>query len=130
MAQRSSSLALEIPVRATILIAALLVLSGCNDSSEIWKAEVRSPDGLWVAKAYMRQYGGPGTAALITEVYLTRTKNSADPIKVLSLEQNTPSKPQMRWLDSSHLEVTYGGQSQIDFQAINAAGLGSPLVIE
>lgn len=101
-----------------------LFLAACDDSKTVWSAESRSPDGYWQASAQTKQYGGPGTAGVITSVYLARTNSSDDPIKVLEFSQETQLGTidlQMHWLTKTHLEVTYKGHPTTDFQAIKCA---------
>lgn len=99
-------------------------LAACDDTATVWSAEARSPGGYWQASAQTKQYGGPGTAGLITSVYLARTNSSDAPIKVLELAQDTQPGTialQMYWLTKNHLEVTYKGHPTIDFQAVKCA---------
>jgi hypothetical protein len=107
-----------------VLVAACsLVLSGCDDSATIWSAEKASPDGVWVADASTKQYGGPGTAGIVTTVSLKRTKGSQAPINILVFQQ--PSKLidlTLNWTDSTHLEVSYHN-AEIDFQAVKCGGV-------
>ena len=63
-------------------------------------------------------------------VDLVRVSDQKRAINVLSLEQNLPSKPQIRWLSPLHLDITYDAQSQVDFRAIKAAGIEFPFVLQ
>jgi hypothetical protein len=57
---------------------------GCRqDVQTIWSAEARSPDGLWLATAHTVQHFGPGTAGIVTSVYLKRTNDSNSPTEIL-----------------------------------------------
>lgn len=106
-----------------ILAAACLVLFGCDDSETIWSAEKPSPDGVWVVDASTKQYGGPGTAGIITTVSLKRPKGSRAPINVLVFEQQSKLIDlALNWTDSAHLEVTYHNAT-IDFQAVKCGGV-------
>ncbi len=102
-----------------VLVAACcLVLS-----ATIWSAEKASPDDLWVANADTKQYGGPGTAAIITTVSLKRPKGSRAPINILVFEQQSKLIDlALNWTDSTHLEVTYHNAT-IDFQAVRCGGV-------
>src|SRR5580704_7314722 len=99
---------------------------GCRDSAVIWSAESRSPDGHWLALASTEQFGGPGTAAVETTVYLKQ--DSRDPVEILGLS-NEGAYPSgitnvaMNWLDPSHLELTYKGHATVDFQVVKCAGI-------
>jgi len=60
-----------------IVVAVCILASGCEryedhlkESLRIWKTEVRSPDGSWIASAETVQNGGFGSAAIQTTVYL------------------------------------------------------------
>src|SRR6266542_3389465 len=59
-----------------VIAGVCALTSGCRDASTIWTAEARSPNGYWLATASTEQYGGPGTAAILTNVYLKRTNVS------------------------------------------------------
>ena len=58
-------------IRLLILAGSLLTL-GRQDVGTTWSAEVRSPDGQFVASARTQQWGGPGTADDTTTVDLRR----------------------------------------------------------
>jgi hypothetical protein len=101
-------------------------LAGCGDDSAVrWTTKEKSPDGLWVAIANVRQYSGPGQAALYTEVSLARIGQEKDLMQVISLNVGSVREPHvdLRWLTNRHLEVTYYGNPGIDFQAIRSSGL-------
>jgi hypothetical protein len=102
-----------------------ILVSGCkNDVTTISSKESRSPDGLWLAIDRTDQYGGPGTAGVITTVSLKPVDGPKSSIEVLQLSQNDASVDlKMNWLTSSHLEVTYTNPVSIDFLAIRCAGI-------
>jgi hypothetical protein len=81
-----------------IIVAVCLLGFGCEYST-VWKAEVRSPDGSWIASARTVQGGGPGTAHLDTIVYLQQINSSGTPfgtpLEVLgfSCENNSVPRP-------------------------------------
>jgi hypothetical protein len=121
-------------------IAVCIVGLGCQmGDGTIWKAEVPSPDGLWVAIADTIQNGGFGTASIQTSVYLRRTHTSQRPMEVLGFWCEGPaSRPyvldnvsnaggtiglKMQWLSPSHLEVTYEGRASLEFQVVKYAGV-------
>jgi hypothetical protein len=106
----------------TVMLIVLVV--SCRDADTIWSAEARSPDGQWLAVAQTDQYGGPGTAGVITTVYLKRTKGPKTPIDILTLSQSVPSIGlKMNWLESSRLEITYTQQATVQFQAVKCGGV-------
>ena len=101
-------------------------MAGCgDDSAVIWTIKEKSPDGLWLAIANVRQFSGPGQAGLYTEVNLARVGEEKDPMQVILLNTGAVSEPHvdLHWLANRHLEVVYYGNPGIDFQAIRSAGL-------
>jgi len=112
---------------------------GCQKAPTIWSAEVRSPDGLWLASADTVQNGGFGSAAIQTSVYLKRTDVSQRRTEVLGFWCEGPApRPYvldnvankggtinltMKWVTPSHLEVTYNGRARVDFQVVKYAGI-------
>ena len=67
-----------------IVIGICILGVGCQKGYKtIWKAGVRSPDGLWLANAETVQNGGFGSAAIQTSVYLKRVNVSEPPTQVL-----------------------------------------------
>jgi hypothetical protein len=105
-------------------VSMCVLIFACKDVATIWSTEVPSPDGQWLATARTDQYGGPGTAGLLTTVYLKRTERPPPPIQILMFSQNTASIDlKMNWLTPSQLEVTYRGEATLDFQAVKCAGV-------
>jgi len=110
--------------RAWLLAVGLtLALSGCKDSAIIQKEEVKSPDGRWMARMEVEQFGGLGTAGLQTSVYLLRNVQEK-PIEILSFDDESvdTAQVQMAWRDGEHLEVWHSIQSKIEFQVIKCCG--------
>lgn len=113
-----------------MLALSCALLSGCEEKpSVIWASRVKSPDGVWVAEAETKQWGGPGNSYVATTVALKWIpKSRRPPIEVLELA-NESAYPigvtgvVMKWVTNSHLDVTYGAGARVDFQAIKAAGL-------
>jgi hypothetical protein len=112
---------------------------GCRPSLDdltVWKTELTSPDGRWIASARTIQNGGFGSANVHTIVYM-RQALSATPMGVLSFncEGGVPHpyvldnvanaggtiNLTMNWVTPSHLAVTYNGHASLDFQAIKFA---------
>jgi hypothetical protein len=123
-----------------ILLGVCILEVACQKGYEtIWKAEVRSPDGLWVASADTVQNGGFGSAAIQTMVYLNRTNASKPPTQVLAFWCEGPAgRPYtrddvannggtinlaMKWITPSHLEVTYQGHANLYFQVVKYGGI-------
>jgi hypothetical protein len=108
------------------ILAVCAFVSGCKDSAIIWSGESQSPDKHFETSARTEQYGGLGTAAVITTVYLSQSGHS--PIEILSLSNESayPSgitAVNMTWITPSHLSITYKGHATIDFQAVKCAGV-------
>jgi hypothetical protein len=107
----------------------------------VWKTELSSPDGKWVATARTDQYGGFGTAYVDTVVALKRldgTVNRGRPFDVLEYPDGGPiNKPyvlsgenagggvslQMKWLTSTNLEIDYSGNISPDLQVVRFGGV-------
>ena len=125
------------PVRRAVSLFILggCVLAACSGASTVWKADVRSPDGSWIASASTTQIGGPGTDAIDTVVYLKPTKYSNPPQEILAFSSEGPvPRPyvldnkanaggtidlSMKWIAPSHLEVTYDGRrARLNFQVV------------
>ena len=125
----SSAGRIDLVVRRLAFVLALcLGTAACDDSAVIWKAQLKSPDGRWFALANIKQYGGPGQDALLTQVSLVRSDSDnkdKDTVEVLLLsDQRVPmAYVQMNWLSPKHLEIVYTRENEIDFQAIKCAGL-------
>jgi len=107
---------------ASVLLCSLI--SGCKDVATIWSTESNSPDGRWVAAAHTDQYGGPGTAGILSTVTLRQVKGRQDKIEVLQLSQDvTGIDMKLNWLTPTHLEITYKQPASVDFQAIKCGGI-------
>ena len=100
------------------------LVSGCRDVATIWSTDSSSPDGRWVASAHTDQYGGPGTAGILSTVTLRQVKGKQDKIEVLQLSQDaTQVDLKLNWLSPTHLEITYKQPASVDFQAIKCGGI-------
>lgn len=120
---RSSRLAIRTAMWLTTVLLCAFV-SGCKDVKTIWSTESGSPDGQWVATAHTDQYGGPGTAGILSTVSLRQVKGRQDNIEILQLSQDATSVDlKLNWLTPSHLEITYRQPASVDFQAIKCAGI-------
>ena len=69
---------------------------GCHgrDVPTIWKAELKSPDGAWIAIAHTEQDGGFGSAYIGTDVDLKSTNgtvNKGKPFNVLDFDCPGPA---------------------------------------
>lgn len=109
--------------------------AGCGSSNTIWKEQLSSPDGLWVASADSVQTGGFGSASIQTQVYLKSTDGSKPRKEVLGFSCEGPAgRPyvldnvankggtidlEMKWVSPSHLEVTYNGRASVNLRLPN-----------
>ncbi len=94
----------------------------------IWTAEVKSPDGQWLAKAQTDQRSGFGTDGAVTAVYLQPSNGARSPVLILAFSQNQNAQTslidlKMKWVDGKHLEVSYKEHPDLDFQAVKYAGI-------
>jgi hypothetical protein len=102
-------------------------LSSCDGPKVNWSAESRSPDGKMIATARTIQTSGIGTGNPGTFVYLNWTKGSQSPTIILAFHDG-PDEPGgmnvgMNWLTPTHLELTYKGRRNFDFQAVRCDGV-------
>lgn len=106
-------------IRAAIRRAILLLTvgvcfleTGCGNAPTIWKAEARSPDGLWIASVRTVQNGGFGSASINTMVYLKQTNRSEPPMEVLGLSCQGPA-PRPYVLDKANAGGTYKSYDEV-----------------
>jgi hypothetical protein len=113
--------------------------AGCGSSNTIWREELRSPDGLWLASADAVQNGGFGSASIQTQVYVEGANGSKPRKEVLGFSCEGPAaRPyvldnvankggtidlEMQWVSPSHLEVKYNGRASINLQIPNYDGV-------
>lgn len=98
--------------------------TSCKDVKTIWTTESRSPDGQWIAAARTDQYGGLGTAGILSTVFLKQVKGQQDKIEILQLSQDANSVDlKLNWLATTHLEIVYRQPASVDFQAIKCGGI-------
>lgn len=120
-------------------------MTGCRNVPTIWRTELKSPDGAWLAVAHTEQDGGFGAAYIETNVDLKSTNgtvNKGNPFNVLNFDCPGPAPHayqldsanaggtinlHMQWLDPSHLEVTYDGKATINLQVAKFAGVNISL---
>ena len=134
-------------VPVVFVIALSFLISGCRSREipTIWNAELKSPDGSWVAIAHTEQDGGFGSAYIGTDVDLKSTNgtvNRGKPFNVLEFECQGPAGHayvldnanaggtidfKMQWLNSSHLHVSYNGKATVNLQVARFAGVSISL---
>lgn len=79
---------------------------------------------MWIAAAHTDQYGGPGTAGLITTVSVQAVYGRKEEIQILQLSQDFVSIDlKLNWLNSSHLEISFKQPVSVEFQVIKCAGI-------
>lgn len=121
------------------VLLVMCVLGIACEAPTVWTADLKSPDGAWIASARTVQSGGMGTASIITGVSLKQAKASQSPMPVLMFSCNGPVQHpyvldneanaggtiglSMKWLSPSHLEVSYERHADLYFQAIRYNGI-------
>jgi hypothetical protein len=141
MLQREGRKLSHSSILIVFLLGVCLFSSGCEGPATIWKEEVRSPDGAWTAIGLTEQQGGPGNDWCATTVSLKRTNVSESPTDIVGITchgaigqaytlDNIANAGgtiglQMKWLDLSHLEVTYDKQlaGELYYQVVKTSGL-------
>jgi hypothetical protein len=112
-----------------LAVGACVLVYGCrNNGAIIWSKEVRSPDGHWLATAATKQWSGPGSAYVETDVSLKSSDSSQPPVEVLGFSNESAyplgvTNVKMDWVTPKHLNVTYGRHATLDFQAVRCAGI-------
>ena len=120
-------------------LVALAVLAGCDRSPTVWKQDVRSPDGAWIATARTDQQGGFGSAWVETTVSirkLNRTVNDGKPFDVFSYpgggsirhsyilsNENADPNLQIVWLTPRHLQITHLSSVSPDLEVVRFADI-------
>jgi len=115
-------------LRWAIATAATIGAFGCHKNPyTLWQADVRSPDGVYLATARGLQWSGPGSAYAATSVYLRQ--GPQDSVEVLDFDNEYGAMwLQMKWLTPRRLEVSYGPKTaadiiSVDFQVVKVAGV-------
>jgi hypothetical protein len=113
---------------SAISMVTILFLSGCGSGcSEVWSAEATSPDGKWVSRAITTECSGFGTGYVSTAVSLNQPSASRHATDILYLV-NENARPigvtavTLKWITSSHLDITYYSGAAVTFQVIKYAG--------
>jgi len=125
----------------TAVIIGCTLAAACvrKDNLIVWKSELKSPNGAWVAIAETIQNGGLGSGNIYTAVYLKTAASKRPAMEVLGLDCQGPVPHAyvldnvanrggtidlaMQWITPSHLLVTYKGQPNIQFQAVRLGGI-------
>jgi hypothetical protein len=134
----------DIMRRSSLILSFCVFTVACSSVRDptVWRSELPSPDGGWIAIAHTEQEGGFGSADIETGVDLKRsesTVNQGKPTNVLEISCNGPvahaytldNKANaggtigltMHWLTPKHLEISYNGSGEVNFQVVRLAGL-------
>ncbi len=124
------------------VLAMFALWRGCRYDPVVWRTELRSPDGAWLATAYTDQEGGFGSASVETVVTLRRLNgtviNGDKPFDILEYPDGGPIHKaytlsqenagggvnlEMRWLSADHLEIDYSGKIDPDLQVARFGGV-------
>jgi hypothetical protein len=122
------------PGSIAILVGFLLLSCTSKDDLMVWKAEFPSPDSEYIATAETIQNGGFGSAGISTSVYIAQAGHSDKKTEILGFACDGPiAHPytldnvanaggsinlKLKWIDTSHLHVTYQGNPAVYFQAV------------
>jgi hypothetical protein len=113
-----------------ITLSAFVFLgSGCNGPERIWSAEAKSPNGnvIATAQANLRNKSLSPISGIDTNVYVNWAGDKRPAMLVLNLADGSDSPAdttvEMRWLSPTHLELSYGGNRSVGFQAVKWAGV-------
>lgn len=128
-------------IRLPVIVMVCLSAIGCvgQEDLAVWKTETPSPDGQWIAIAETIQNGGFGSASVDTIVYLKRNTGSQPPQEVLGFNCHGPVPHPytldnvanrggtinltLRWHGPAHLDVTYTGRPDVNFQVVRYEGV-------
>lgn len=118
---------------------ACLVPVACGRAPVVWRADLPSPDGVWLASAETTQNGGFGSAHIDTLVYLNQRGTHQAATEVLGFScagpvphpyvlDNVANRGgtidlRMEWLSPSHLRITYRGNPDLELQVVKFAGV-------
>jgi len=101
-------------------------LASCRDVATTWSAQIRSPDGHWLAAARSERWGGPGTAFDATSVFLKQEGQSEVEVLGFSHSDSTMTLL-MKWLTPTRFDVAYaplaGDSVTLDLQMVRMAGV-------
>lgn len=115
--------ALKMLAIAISFMSAGVVVSSCSSPVTIWSAEARSIDGTWTAVARSLQITGPGNDAVETTVDIQQAGQSSTTVLRFS-DAGSSMALQMRWIGSSHLDVTYTDPPKVlYYQVVRTSGV-------
>jgi hypothetical protein len=116
------------------VLASLAMLLGCHDDPTVWRKEIPSPNGAWVATAQTKQWGGFGSAWVETTVSIRKldgTVNHGKPFDVLSYpgggtipktyvlsDANEDPDLRIAWLTPTHLQIAHQSAINPDLEVV------------
>lgn len=107
--------------RIVLVLGLCVFLLSCK-APPVSSAESRSPDVKMIATAHTFANSGFGGSPPTTFVYLNWAKASQPPTLILGLtggsDAAVDANVEMKWIDSTHLELKYSENQSVDFQAI------------
>jgi hypothetical protein len=123
-----------------LIFAALAMAFGCRGYDPIvWKKDIPSPDGAWIATARTDQWGGFGSAWVETTVSVRRvngTVNRGKPFDIFSYpgggmvpktyvlsDDNADKNLQMTWVSPTHLQICHRSAIEPDLEVVRLADL-------
>lgn len=113
-----------------------VLLTACKptlDDLTVWKTQLTSPDGQWIASARTIQNGGFGSGDIATVVYLHQKDDARSQQEIIVFDGGAVAHSYvldnianrgggigltMRWATPTHLIVTYHSNPTIDFQVV------------
>jgi hypothetical protein len=114
----------------------LILLTACKptlDDLTVWKTQLASPDGQWIASARTIQNGGFGSGDISTVVYLHRNGDTRPPQEIVEFDGGAVAHSYvldnvanrgggislaLQWVTPTKLVVTYKSNPRIDLQVV------------
>jgi hypothetical protein len=111
-----------------LALLAVGIVGGCGSATQtVWSVESKSPDGRWVATAKTDQTSGPANAFAYTEVELKSATRSDSAVTILGFPAeslgNSNTAPELEWIASRHLQVSFRCTPKFDTHVIRYAGI-------
>ena len=120
-------------------LGSLALLASCYHNPTVWKQDIRSPDGAWIATARTNQEGGFGSTWVETTVSIRKIDRTVDrgkPFDVFSYpgggsipksyvlsSENADPDLQIAWLTPRHLQITRLSAVTPDLQVVRFADI-------
>jgi hypothetical protein len=116
------------------ILPCFAMLMGCEKDPTVWKKDIPSPNGAWVATARTEQWGGFGSARVQTTVSIRKldgTVNHGKPFDVLSYpgggniantyvlsNANADTNLRVAWLTPTRHHITHLNPIKPDLEVI------------